>query len=56
MTVKNHHIEVQSEFKEELEKTRKMIKELEKENSILKAEVESLKAKIEAARPRMLNE
>jgi peptidoglycan hydrolase CwlO-like protein len=47
---------VRNEPKEELEKTGKTIKELEKLNSELKAEVESLKAKIEAARPRLLNE
>jgi predicted RNase H-like nuclease (RuvC/YqgF family) len=41
---------------EELEKTRETIKELEKLNSELKAEVEALKTKIEAARPRFLNE
>jgi peptidoglycan hydrolase CwlO-like protein len=41
---------------EELEKTMETIKELEKLNSELKSEVETLKAKIEAARPRLLNE
>jgi molecular chaperone GrpE (heat shock protein) len=40
----------------EPDEEREKIKELEKLNSELKSEVEALKAKIEAARPRLLNE